>query len=421
MSRVHVVNIDSYINIGGHVGVTGWLTAEEAAQILGIQRATLYAYVSRGWIRSEAEAGGRSRRYRRDDIEAMLRKRRIDADPTRAAEQALDFGTPLLESSIALIEDGRLYYRGRDALVLARDADVEEVAALIWTGEMAGAGTMFRDVTHAVPAICKPIDELRSLRPVERFAAILPLAATVDPAAWDLRPGPFAHAGARILAILTAAAGGTGSHRGLARRLAARWAPDEKHAEAMISAALVLCADHELNVSSFTARCVASAGGTAYNVVCAGLAALQGARHGGHTERVEALLAEIHATNDASGAIHARLRRGDEVPGFGHRLYPNGDPRGRTLIALINETHAGHPELMASEAVAHAVRDALHEHPTIDFGLATLARVLELPPGSAIALFALGRTIGWIGQAIEQIGVDKLIRPRARYVGPRPG
>src|SRR5690606_13971117 len=98
-------------------------------------------------------------------------------------------------------------------------------------------------------------------------------------------------------------------------------------ADRLLTAALVLCADHELNVSSFTARCVASAGSTPYQVVQAGLAALQGTKHGGHTARAGALLDEIGEPENARNALGARLRRGESIPGFGHVLYPDGDPR----------------------------------------------------------------------------------------------
>jgi citrate synthase len=188
-----------------------------------------------------------------------------------------------------------------------------------------------------------------------------------------------------------------------------------------IGAALILAADHELNVSAFTARCVASANASPWDVVSAGLAALKGSRHGGHTERVEALFREAGTAEEARRVMADRLRRGEPIPGCGHTLYPDGDPRGAALLEMAREIAPESPEVELALAMADAYRELIHEHPTIDHGLVALSRALELPEHTPIALFALGRTIGWIGHAIEQYGVNKLIRPRAAYVGPEPG
>src|SRR4029079_4791002 len=103
---------------------------------LGISLATLYAYASRGMLRSETVAGDpRARRYPKEDVLRLKEKKELRKDPEKAAPKALSWGIPVLESAIPLIQDGRLYYRGRDAIELARTATVEEVAALIWTGD----------------------------------------------------------------------------------------------------------------------------------------------------------------------------------------------------------------------------------------------------------------------------------------------
>src|SRR5262245_19253879 len=112
-----------------------WITAAEAARALGVTRATLYAYVSRGQARSEARgAGPRERRYPRDDIERLRHRAEERREPAKAAARALHWGMPVLESAITLIAENRLYYRGHDAIELARSRTVEEVASLIWTG-----------------------------------------------------------------------------------------------------------------------------------------------------------------------------------------------------------------------------------------------------------------------------------------------
>src|SRR6186997_3100485 len=112
-----------------------WVSAADAAGMLQVSRATLYAYVSRGRIRSQPTAGSsRKRVYSRDDVEGLRRRAETRRDPEKAAARALQWGVPVLESSITLIDGHKLYYRGHDAVALAGSRSVEEVASLVWTG-----------------------------------------------------------------------------------------------------------------------------------------------------------------------------------------------------------------------------------------------------------------------------------------------
>jgi citrate synthase len=205
--------------------------------------------------------------------------------------------------------------------------------------------------------------------------------------------------------------------RGIAETLGCGWSPRDPGAKALFDSALVLCADHELPVSTFVARCVASSEATPYAVVIAALSAMGGVKHGGQTELVEAFMREAEDVGDARQAISGRLRRGEGIPGFGHSLYPGGDPRGAELLRLTSVAYPDSSAVALSAAVAEEALELVGERPTVDFGLVTLARTLGLPPRAAVALFALGRTVGWIGHAMEQYESGSLIRPRARYVG----
>src|SRR5829696_5048191 len=395
------------------MGEDRYLTAREAAGELGISKATLYAYVSRGLIRSEATGGKRrDRRYRAEDVSRLRERKEQRRDPARVARSALDWGTPVMESAITLIADGRVYYRGRDAVDLSGSCSLEQVAELIWTGAMS-QGSRERQPELFRASAGEPIapdpprvvgEGIRKRNWTDTFAMALHGAAEENPAAYDLRAAAVARTGARILRLLAASAVGNAPDAGdtVARSLQRRWVPRDTGAEGLIDRALVLCADHELNVSSFTARCVASAGATPYAVVIAGLAALGGVKHGGNTERVEALLAEAESGGDPAGVVAARLRRGEEVPGFGHPLYTGGDPRAAALLAALAANHADSGAFELGEGVAGAVADLMGERPNVDFALAVLARVLGMPQGSALALFALGRMVGWLGHAIEQ-------------------
>jgi len=405
-----------------------YANAREAADVLGVSAATIYAYVSRGLIRSESTDGSkRLRRYYREDIERLKERKEMRRNPAQAAAKALHLGSPVLESALTLIADGRLYYRGRDATTLAATRSVEEVASLLWLGGRDPASSSLFGAGHwQFPARCAAADRRLTdltgdVTPIERFQMLLPIAAAEDLAAYDLRPLAVARTGARILRLLTLiAAGRQSSNTSIAQTLQRGWLPRQPDSAALLQAALILCADHELNVSAFTARCVASANATPYAVVIAGLSALQGAKHGGYTDQVEAFLREVRIPEQARMSITNRLKRGEHLPGFGQPLYPEGDPRAKALLDLTARLYPRAVAVALGKAVATQVRQTIGQHPTIDFALAVLTGALELPPGTALALFALGRTIGWIGHAIEQYQLDQLIRPRAQYVGPQP-
>ncbi len=387
---------------------TPWLSAAEATALLGVSAATLYAYVSRGRIRSESGTGAtRHRRYSRDDVERLRARTDERRNPQKAAEQALQWGLPVLESAITLIADGRMFYRGHDAAQLATSRTIAEVAALLWTGTMNAApfdGVRPVAVKHARNDACF----------VSRAQIALAAAAARDTLAYDLRPRAVARTGWRILQLLASVAIGGHAGRPIDAALASHW--DVAPAAPLLRAALILCADHELNVSTFTARCVASAGATPYGVVIAGLAALEGVKHGGITSRVEALWDALRHSRNLPEAITQRLRRGERIDGFGHPLYPRGDPRAAVLLSMLPRS----TQSTFARRLAASIGATLDEAPTIDFALVALCRSLGLRDGTALTLFALGRTMGWIAHALEQYALDAIIRPRARYVGDKP-
>jgi citrate synthase len=411
-----IVNIDCIINQCYRSSMVTWLTSADASERLAVNRATLYAYVSRGLIRSSPAPGDpRARRYAAEDVERLRSRAEQRRDPQKAVERALHWGVPVLESAITLIAADRLYYRGHDACALARSKSIKQVASLIWLGSFDG-DVRASDV-HVVPG--KSGDR----RPfIARAQSMLPLVAGRDPLALDLRPRPVAQSGWRILHLLAGVAVGSSQLEAtIDQTLCRHWAPRAPHGPDLLRAALIVCADHELNVSSFTARCVASAGANPYSVVLAGLAAIEGPKHGGMTARIETMTDELRRAPDIKRALADRLRRGEPLYGFGHPLYPNGDPRAQLLLDLLQKRHAQSSEVKMAREIAGAGEEILGgDKPTIDFALVTLARALKLPEGAALTLFALGRSIGWIGHAIEQYGRDEIIRPRARYVGTMP-
>jgi citrate synthase len=427
-----LVKIDYAINVKTDT-TTHFVTAEEAAAWLGVSRATLYAYVSRGLVRSEPVSGSKARRYHRADVEALASRGR-GAGP-KASASALRFGEPLLESSVALIQGGRLYYRGYDAAALARSQSFEAVAMLLWTGVLGGAGwveTAEIDVERL--AACARLAAGGS--PIERALAGLMASGVRDDTRFARMREQVAVSGSRVLRTVVAL---MAPESRVAAVVAARstaeafWlafsedsSPEWTEIEAL-DGALVLCADHELNASTFAARVTASTGANLYAVVSAALAALSGPKHGGASDRVEAMLRELEreagALDALPAAVAARFARGDGVVGYGHPLYPHGDPRFvelRRLCDAVARSDAQRSALARVDAANETARRLGYGEPTLDVGLVALRAALGLPSGAAAALFAVGRTAGWIAHALEQSASEQLLRPRARYVGPPP-
>jgi len=354
-------------------------SAEEASTRLGISRASLYAYVSRGLIRSfSSPHDPRQRLYALDDVEALIERKARFRRPTAAAATALDWGLPVLETRITQIADGRLTYRGQDAVAWAATATLEETACLL----IGLDGEAFRTPSHPPESLPAPAEGLHGY--VANAVRLLS-----EPRPKETRPAEVAS----ILRLMAAAASGRDpGTEPLHRHLAGAW--NAPQAGEPIRRALVLCADHELSSSAFAVRVTASTGASLHNAVIAGLAALSGPYHGGVTERVRAFL-------EAPDRV--------SIPNVQHKLYPEGDPRAAAIL--------DHVPLLASDAtVLQALESAAGEKPSIDMALVMLERAYGLPRGAAFTLFAVGRTAGWLAHAIEQRSQAQLIRPRARYV-----
>ncbi len=381
-----------------------FLTAREAAARLGIKLDTLYAYVSRGRLRSVGVPGTRLRRYRAEEVEAL---RDAGGTPRNAGPEAL---MPAVGSSICLIEDGRLYYRGQDAIALSASATLEDIAALLWRAEPARPpiGASGTDSWTGIAAFGV----------IARCQIRLAQLAEADLPALDLTRAGVIRTGWRILHEFVACVGMTGAASGPThRQLAAAWNLSEGGAD-ILRRCLVLIADHELNASTFVARCAASTLATPYAVMSAALAALSGRRHGGASAQVEALFQQLAMGGDPLALMAARIARNEILPGFGQPLYPAGDPRA---LAILDRISAGLPEAWARiQPVVAAGMRLTGEQPNVDFALGAVTTALALPENSALGLFVVGRAVGWIAHAIEQYESDVLIRPRARYLGLRP-
>ncbi len=315
-----------------------YLSSADAAALLGVSRQTLYAYVSRGLLHAHPGEEARESRYLAAEVERLAVNRTRGRKPREVARAALDWGLPVLESALTLIEDGRLYYRGQDAVEFSTQASVEEAAALLWDC------TVDEAFDQAAPCLPTGFDALaaqwRERRAEQTLLPLFSLACAEDIGAqWQLPSARrLASAGLLVRRLAACLLGSRPATEPLHLQCARAWQLDAAGAD-LVRRSLVLCADHELNASGFTARCIASTGANLQASIVGGLAALSGPLHGGTTARVEALLDMLEIAADPAQALRERLARGDDLPGFGHHLYPQGDVRAQALLAGFLDAH----------------------------------------------------------------------------------
>lgn len=364
-----------------------WVSRDEALVTLGIRQQTLYAYVSRGLIERRAEtADPRRSEYRGDDILALTKRRARGRRTASIAASAMAWGEPVIPTRISTVAHGQLIFRGRRAAELADHATLEEVAALLWDQPMA-----------TFPAAAGDSDAFRAL------AALIEGAKPILGRA----PGKLAQEAASAIATIAASFGAAGDGP-IHERLARGWSLDAAGTD-LVRRALVLLADHELNPSTFAARIAASTGAPMAACLMAGLSTLSGPKHGGAGAALAALAAEAKA-NGVDIAVARWLAAGHGLPGFGHPLYPHGDPRAAALLPLVTLD----PMLVD---LRDAVVDATDALPNIDFALLAISVAAGLPADAPFRLFATARGIGWAAHAIEQSTSGAVIRPRALYQG----
>ena len=391
-----------------------YLSAREASAELAISQATLYAYVSRGLIRSEPSADSRSHRYRAEDVRT-LKDRRTPAPEPRGM-RSFDADLPVMDSSVATITEDGPIYRGVNCVDLAERDTLEHTATLLW--DVTGVDPFAPDNCPSIsPEMRAVTDAARGANAIDRTIAVLALAASADPRAYTRAAEGRAMVGGRIMRLVVATMlNARTSPQPLHLQIARAWAPDNKYAADLIRRALVLLADHELNASTFTVRCAASTEVNLFDAMIAGLVALKGPKHGGAGVLAAQLLKTL-AKGDVAPLVRERVALGERFAGFGHGVYKHGDPRAQALLDALARSGA---ERKLTHEIPERIAEATGEFVNIDYALAVLVHTLGLPTGHELVLFSMARTVGWIAHAIEQLQHGRLIRPRARYVGPAP-
>jgi citrate synthase len=399
-----------------------WLDATSAATYLGISVRTLYAYVSRGQVRSAPGEHGRPRLYAFADLERLRVRRDARAGHGAVAAGALRWGEPVLDSAITVITARGPAYRGKLAVELAASATpFENVAELLWSSYLPESPVVW-------PRGAIPLAQLARLvgtdagTPLDVMPLLVQIAALADRERDDARPDALIACGRRLIPLLAAAlapgfvaaavtrALGASSVAQIAAR--ALGLPDEL--APVIDGVLVLLADHELNASSFAARIAASSDAGPYACVSAALAAMSGPKHGSAAEQVARFAATVGSPEAARAQVHALRKRGEVPPGFGHPIYPAGDPRAPPVL----EAAARLPLARQARTLFAIVEATTDAAPNVDIGLAALVAALGAPPATATGLFAVARAAGWLAHALEQRAAGHLLRPRARYAGP---
>ncbi|MBT9281784.1 MAG: citrate synthase [Hydrogenibacillus schlegelii] len=352
-------------------------------------------------------------------------------------------GVVAAESAISAIENGMLFYRGIDIDTLAERSTFEEVVYLLWHGRLPKRSELDALRSALLEEARVPDDVLELLRrapkdahPMSVLRTAVSALALYDPEADVMTEAANIRKAVRLVAktptliaawhrlrqgkepILETESAFT-AERFLAMLHGQK--PDPEAVEAL-DKALVLHADHEFNASTFAARVTVGTLADLYSGVVSALGALKGPLHGGANEQVMKMLEEIGTPERVEAVIREKLERKERIMGFGHRVYKQGDPRAKhlkrmseRLTAKIGESHW----FQMSEAIEALVGALKGLKPNVDFYSATVYHSLGIPRDLFTPIFAMSRMAGWTAHILEQYADNRLIRPRAEYVGPK--
>jgi citrate synthase len=348
------------------------------------------------------------------------------------------------DSAISWIdgEAGELRYRGYPVGELAERSSFEDVAYLLWNGELPdheeGAGLRAEigewrkqrsdvlDLVASAPVSGHPLDVVRY---------VVSWDALSNPRTWDSGPEANRQKAVEMTAWFPVAVAAYHRRRQGLEPVPPRDDLDtaanflymldghEAEAEAVrtLDTSLILHADHELNASTFAARVTIATQSNIHAAVASALGTLTGPRHGGASERVITMLEEIGTPPAAERWAMDRLARRERIMGFGHRVYRTVDPRSRYLRTMA-ETILRGTEHEAWIGILQELSSVMERekrlYPNVDLYAAVVNHELGIDPAFYTSVFAISRIAGWTAHAIEQLD-GRMIRPVARYTGPR--
>lgn len=348
------------------------------------------------------------------------------------------------DSAICYIDGDRgvLSYRGIDIHELAEKSTFEEVCFLLWEGRLPRAAEL-EETRRAIgqertvpPEMIELLTSLvPHLTPMDALRTMVSALAETDPDVRDMSPAANRRKSVRLtgqIATIVAA-----HHRiregqplvdpdlslGHAEDFLRMLNGAKPSAEAVraFDMALVLHADHELNASTFAARVTAATLADMHSAITSAIATLKGPLHGGANEAVIRMLLEIETLDRVDDFIHAKLAAKEKIMGFGHRVYHTEDPRATHLRAMSKALAESSGETRwydMSRRIEKLINEEKKLNSNVDFYSASVYSMLGIPPDLFTPIFAVSRISGWTAHVLEQYENNRLIRPRAEYIGP---
>jgi citrate synthase len=350
------------------------------------------------------------------------------------------------ESGICYIDGdkGILAYRGYNIHELALNSTFEETCHLLWFGSLPSAAAL-QDTSSkmaASRALPGPVVELMKRMPpkalpMEVLRTVVSASSMYDPEAEDMSPEANVRKAIRLTAQCATIVAAFErirdnkppveprkdlSHAGNFYYMITGNAPNDTIVKAL-DIALILHADHEWNASTFAARVTAATLSDMYSSVTAAIGALKGPLHGGANENVMRMLLKLGDVSKVDAYVREIFAQKKKIPGFGHRVYRTEDPRATHLRRMSRE--AGEREGQRkwydmSQRIEDIVKAEKRLNPNVDFYSASTYYVIGIPIDQFTPFFAVSRMSGWTAHILEQYSNNRLIRPRAEYIGPEP-
>lgn len=391
----------------------GLLSADEAAARLGVRKATLYAYTSRGQLTALPDPSHPKRScYLAEDVDRLKQGAQGRHQTRPSSPRTLYEGRALVDTRLSGWVSGEWVLRGQALLPWALHASVEQTAALLWqvseSAAFGGPAPVLPPLWHDTAA------QLRRADPQSRAMALFALALPHLPGHPGQTGEPLAQAlGQHLRVAFACFLGQAPSALPLHQQVAQAWqlSPDR---HAALRQALVLCADTLLNLSGLASRMMASVEGSLAASLLAGMNYGFIRLSGGEFEAVENLFDAVLDHGDAAAVAAAYRARGEALPGFNHPVLVQGDPRAAALVALATTFGSPAHTWIAPMQQAHRLL------PALDFGLVALRRALGAPRDGALTLVDAARCTGLLAQVLEQRQQGERMWVQARYVGPGP-
>lgn len=390
------------------------LSTDEAAEMLGVKPETIYTYVSRGRLESIRKPGAVASWFRQEDIERLAL--------SRYARKAVPAPQPPgIETAITDIDGNTYRYRGHEPQTLVRSHTYEQVAELLWTGHIP-------DERHWPTAGSNPTplpDLDPEALPLDRLRVAISILAAADHLRFGRPPEALVVTARQLISDMVETLGPLGDvdlSDTLAGCLWTRLSPSSPSSEqlAALDAALIMIADHSVAPTTLAARIAASYGADLYGCVETGLAVLAGAWHGGRALSAESMLESIERVGDAEVVVGELYRTGG-IPCLGQPRYIGSDPRTNVILEVVEAAMPDNPASRAFEDVRRITRERALPGPSVELALATLSRAFGFTKGASEAIFAIGRTAGWIAHAMEVYGRPDAGPPDFTYVGAGEG